>query len=157
MVSHLNWLNVLILSLFLSLQTFATTKTLPKVSFTSQKITIGAKKITVDIAKTHEQQEHGLMYREKMPVDAGMLFIFEQDQPLNFWMKNTYIDLSIAYIGKDKKIIDILDMKATSAMQTDYPTYPSSKPAMYALEMNQGWFTKNHIKIGDLLVLPRSK
>ena len=135
MVSHLNWRNVLILSLIFSFQVFATT---PKYKFTKKQIQIGTKKITVEIAKTPEQQAHGLMFREKMPADSGMLFIFENEQPLSFWMKNTYLDLSIAYIGKDKKIIDIIDMKATSSLQTSYPSYPSSKPAMYALEMNQG-------------------
>lgn len=154
MVSHLNWLNALILSLFLSVHAFATTN---KVSFESQKIQIGSKKITVEIASTREQQTQGLMFREKMPQNSGMLFIFDQEQPLNFWMKNTFINLSIAYIGKNKRIIDIIDMKATSAIETNFPSYPSSKPAMYALEMNQGWFTKNRIKIGDLLTLPRSK
>lgn len=153
MVSHLNWLNALILSLIFSVQVFAT----EEVKFTKQKIQIGSKKITVEIANTPQQQQRGLMYREKMAADAGMLFIFDQEQPLNFWMKNTYINLSIAYIGKNKKIVDIQDMKATSAIDTQWPTYPSAKPGMYALEMNQGWFTKNHIKIGDLLVLPRSK
>lgn len=151
MVSHLNWLNALILSLLFSFQVFATA---PKVTFTKQQVQIGAKKITVEIAKSRKQLEHGLMFREKMATDSGMLFIFPDEQPLSFWMKNTYIDLTIAYIGKDKKIIDIIDMKATSALQTSFPSYPSSKPAMYALEMNQGWFTKNRIKIGDLLKLP---
>ena len=154
MVSHLNWLNALILSLFFSTPTFAL---VPKVTFTKQQIQIGNKKINVDIAESRAQQEHGLMFREKMPKDEGMLFIFADEQPLSFWMKNTYIDLSIAYIGKDKKIIDIIDMKATSSLQTSYPSYPSSKPAMYALEMNKGWYTKNRIKIGDLLRLPSSK
>lgn len=154
MVSHLNWRNVLILSFFFVSQVFATT---PKISFDKKQIQIGTKKITVEIAVTREQHERGLMYREKMGADTGMLFIFDSEQPLSFWMKNTYIDLSIAYIGKDKKIIDIIDMKATSSLQKEFPSYPSSKPAMYALEMNQGWFTKNRIKIGDLLVLPRSQ
>lgn len=156
MVSHLNWLNALILSLFFSTHLSASTSS-AKVTFTSEKIQIGSKKISVEIAKTRAQLEHGLMFREKMPVNHGMLFIFAEEQPLNFWMKNTYIDLSIAYIGKNKKIIDIIDMKATSAVDTKFDSYPSSKPAMYALEMNQGWFAKNRIKIGDLLTLPRSK
>lgn len=158
MVSLLNWRNVLILSLFFTFQVFAGPKdSTPKVKFNKQQIQIGAKKITVEIAKTREQHEYGLMFREKLAADSGMLFIFEEEMPLSFWMKNTYIDLTIAYIGKDKKIIDIIDMKGTSAMQTDFPSYPSSKSAMYALEMNKGWYTKNRIKIGDLLVLPKGQ
>lgn len=156
MVSRLNWQNVLILNFFFAFQVFAGFKTaIPKVNFDKQQIQIGSKKITVEIAKTNAQHEHGLMFREKLSADSGMLFIFDEEMPLNFWMKNTYIDLSIAYVGKNKKIIDIIDMKGTSTMQTEFPSYPSSKPAMYALEMNKGWYAKNRIKIGDLLVLPK--
>jgi hypothetical protein len=142
--------------LFFSLSSFAVTPVTP-VKFEKEKIQIGTKKITVEMAKSRAQHEYGLMFREKLATDSGMLFIFDEEIPLSFWMKNTYIDLSIAYIGKDKKIVDILEMKSTTSIQTDYPSYPSAKPAMYALEMNKGWFTKNHIKIGDLLVLPRTK
>lgn len=155
MVSRLNWLNVLILSLFFYLPLLSAPAV--TVNFEKQKIQIGSKKITVEVAQTREQHEHGLMFREQLPLDSGMLFIFDEEMPLNFWMKNTYIDLSIAYIGKNKKIVDIQDMTATSSMQTQFPSYPSAKPAMYALEMNKGWFVKNHIKIGDLLILPRVK
>jgi uncharacterized membrane protein (UPF0127 family) len=81
-----------------------------------------------------------------------MLFIFENEQILSFWMKNTFIDLSIAYIDKNKKIVDIQEMKATNQMMVgDLPSYPSAKPAMYALEMNKGWFKKNKIEIGQAL------
>ena len=156
MVSHLNWRNVLILSLFFTFQVFAKApETSPK--FEKIQIQLGSKKLTVEVAKTREQHEYGLMNRNKLATDAGMLFVFENEMPLSFWMKNTFIDLSIAYIGKDKKIVDILEMKATSSIQTDFPSYPSSKPALYALEMNKGWYTKNHIKIGDLLVLPKGQ
>lgn len=156
MVSHLNWLNALIISLFFSAATFAVSP-VNTIKFEKEKIQIGSKKITVEIAKSRAQHEHGLMFRDHLAADSGMLFIFDEEMPLSFWMKNTYIDLSIAYIGKDKKIVDILDMKSTTSIETNYPSYPSSKPAMYALEMNKGWFAKNQIKVGDLLKLPQTK
>lgn len=118
--------------------------------FDTQDIEINKKKIHVEIAKTTEQQQHGLMYREALPKNEGMLFIFENEQPLSFWMKNTYIDLAIAYIDKNKVIVDIQEMKATNQMIVgEPPSYPSAKPAMYALEMNAGWFKKNKIHTGQ--------
>lgn len=155
MVLRLNWLAVLILSLFISFQTLLAKEVSaePKITFSKQKIQIGAKKITVEVAKTKEQHERGLMFRPSLAKDSGMLFIFDDEQPLSFWMKNTIIDLSIAYIGKDKKIVDILEMKATSSLDRDIPSYPSTRPAMYALEMTKGWFDQHKIKVGDALNL----
>ena len=67
-------------------------------------------------------------------------------------MKNTFVDLSIAYIGANKEILEIIDMKAMkSSLDVDVPSYPSSVKAQYALEVNQGWFKKNKIKVGDKL------
>ena len=85
------------------------------------------------------------MYRNSLPKDEGMLFIFDEERTLSFWMKNTYIDLAIAYFDKNQKIVDIQEMKATnSLMLEEPPSYPSAKPALYALEMNSGWFKKNN-------------
>ena len=120
-----------------------------KVQFEKVKIKIGSKIIAVEIAKTPDQHQYGLMNRSSLPANEGMLFVFDQEQTLSFWMKNTYIDLAIAYFDKNKKIVDIQEMKATNQMMVgDLPSYPSSKPAMYALEMNKNWFQKNKISIG---------
>jgi uncharacterized membrane protein (UPF0127 family) len=121
-----------------------------KINFDKQKIKIGSKIVEVEIAKTPDQHQYGLMNRNSLPENNGMLFIFENEQTLSFWMKNTFIDLSIAYIDKNKQIVDIQEMKATNQMMVDdLPSYPSAKPALYALEMNRGWFKKNKIKIGQ--------
>ncbi len=120
-----------------------------KVYYEKVKIKIGSKIIAVEIAKTPDQHQYGLMNRSSLPANEGMLFVFDQEQTLSFWMKNTYIDLAIAYFDKNKKIVDIQEMKATNQMMVgDLPSYPSAKPAMYALEMNKNWFQKNKISIG---------
>ena len=81
-----------------------------------------------------------------------MLFIFNEELVREFWMKNTLINLDIGYFDKNKKLIDIQQMKAvTSVMQTDLPRYPSKQPAMYALEMQQTWFKKNKFRYGGPL------
>jgi uncharacterized membrane protein (UPF0127 family) len=105
--------------------------------------------LEVELAKTPHQHAYGLMYRNSLPKDTGMLFVFENEQTLNFWMKNTLIDLDIAYFDKTKTIVDIQTMKAVvSVLQTQIPSYPSKKPAQFALEMNSGWFKKNGFKLG---------
>lgn len=122
----------------------------PAIQFQKGRISFGKKLINDEIAKTPQQHERGLMYRNSLPKDEGMLFIFDEERTLSFWMKNTYIDLAIAYFDKNQKIVDIQEMKATnSLMLEEPPSYPSAKPALYALEMNSGWFKKNNIKIGD--------
>lgn len=98
----------------------------------------------VEIADNNTSRQTGLMFRKSLAEDSGMLFVFENEQRLNFWMKNTYIPLSIAYIDKYGFIKDILSMKPLDISRT----YPSSVPAMYALEVNEGWFKKNNITAG---------
>lgn len=121
-----------------------------KVVFETTHIKIKNKKIKVEVAQTPEQHERGLMYRTRLGVDEGMIFIFQSERILSFWMKNTLIDLSIAYINKQKKIIDIQEMKAQSILSTkELLSYPSREPAMYALEMNKNWFKNNKIFVGD--------
>lgn len=145
---------------FLSLLLISTTVSAkdlnPSVKFDSAEIEVGSKKITVEIAATPQQHEKGLMYRETLEKNQGMLFLFDREQVLNFWMKNTYVDLSIAYINKKLKIVDIQEMKATTTLDISEPvTYPSKKPAMYALEMPKNWFKANNIKIGQTITLPK--
>jgi len=84
------------------------------------------------------------MFRKNLPSDAGMLFVFESEQRLSFWMRNTYIPLSIAYIDARGVIREILDM----APLDDSVTYPSRYPVKYALEVNRGWFASRGITPG---------
>lgn len=118
--------------------------------FEKKWIQIENKKIEVEIADTEEKRSFGLMYIEKLKSDQGMLFIFDSEQPLAFWMKNTLVDLSIGYFDKNKMLVDIQDMKGQkSIVNQDLRSYPSKTQAQYALEVPKGWFTRNKIKVGN--------
>ena len=112
-------------------------------------LTIKGKTIKVEVARTEKEQERGLMFRERMGKDEGMLFVYEREEMLSFWMKNTRLPLSIAFIDKDGKIVDIQDMEPFSL-----ETHTSAGPARYALEMNRGWFAREGIKVGDIVKIP---
>jgi uncharacterized membrane protein (UPF0127 family) len=121
-------------------------------TFEKKKITLGTKTLTVEIAKTLDQHERGLMFREKMATDDGMLFIFEDQAPRFFWMKNTLIDLSIGFFDKNGTLVDVQEMTSGKGIpDSSLLSYASAKPAKYALEMNKGWFDKNKIKMGTKL------
>ncbi len=102
--------------------------------------------LTVEIAKTPKEREFGFMERKKIPDGTGMIFIFEQDQILSFWMKNTPHPLSIAYIDSNGKIRNLYDM-------TPFSLSPivSTCSVRYALEVPQGWFEQEGIQIGDFV------
>lgn len=126
--------------------------------FDKSWIEIGGKKLEVEIADSQEKAAYGLMYRRSLKENEGMLFVFPSPQPLSFWMKNTFVDLSVAYFSESKILSEIIDMKAAkSEMQSHFETYPSSELAQYALEMRLGWFTKNKIKVGDKLKILTKK
>jgi len=124
------------MGLLLALSLFSASKT--------ARVVIGNDTLFVEVAVTEEERALGLMYREFLPENGGMLFIFEDEDYLSFWMKNTMIPLSIAFINSDGVIVDIQDMEP-------YTTTPhvSKKPAQFALEVNQGWFKKHGVKVGD--------
>lgn len=105
-------------------------------------------KVNAEIAVTESDRETGLMYRSSLNESDGMLFVFAQEQKLNFWMKNTYIALDIAYIDRNGIINEIYQMKPLDTSVT----YPSHKPAKYALEMNLGWFSRHKIKPGSKIL-----
>ena len=107
-------------------------------------LTIGTHKLTAEVATTPAQRQTGLMNRFSLKPDHGMLFVFEQSEPLSFWMHNTYIALSIAFIGADGTILNIEDMQP----QTDDPHW-SKGAAQYALEMKKGWFAERGIVAGN--------
>ncbi len=107
---------------------------------------IKGKEIQVEVAKTPEERAMGLMGRKHLGHEEGMLFIFEEEGYHSFWMKNTFIPLSIAFIDRAGQIIHIVDMKPLTLTSHRPP-----RPILYALEMNQGWFSKNRIKVGDVV------
>jgi uncharacterized membrane protein (UPF0127 family) len=107
--------------------------------------------VRVEIADTDAERQRGLMGRTALPEDQGMLFVFGGEQELSFWMRNTLIPLSIAYIDSEGRIVDIQDMKP---LDDDPPHYVSAEPARYALEVNRGFFEKHSIMVGDRAELP---
>ena len=116
-------------------------------------IKVGDKSLKVSLAITPEQQKRGLMNIQgmpptRLPEDQGMLFVYKREEMISFWMKNTTIPLSIAFIDKKGVIKEIKDMEPGS-MASVRP----KKPAQYALEVNRGWFTRNNVKVGDKLNL----
>ncbi|MBI2560412.1 MAG: DUF192 domain-containing protein [Planctomycetes bacterium] len=115
------------------------------------RLTVGEKEIHVEVADTPEKQEKGLMSRDKLEKDHGMLFVFPEETYLSFWMKDTKIPLSIAFIKSDGWIAQIEYMKPYSL-----EPHNSEMRVKYALEMNDGWFKENNIKIGDKIKIQSS-
>lgn len=111
---------------------------------------IKAKEVRVEVAKTEEERSRGLMERMSLGKDEGMLFIFEAEGDHGFWMKNTLLPLSIAFIDKEGRIVQITDMEPRTLSVHSPP-----KPILYALEMNRGWFAANGIKAGDTIRFSR--
>jgi len=105
--------------------------------------------VNAEIAEKAEDRNHGFMERKNIPDGTGMLFVFEKDQILSFWMKNTPHPLSIAYIDSKGKIRNIYDMTPYSLS-----SIISTVSVRYALEVPQGWYKKNGITEGDTVILP---
>jgi uncharacterized protein len=115
--------------------------TLPRI-----KVSAGIYQMDVQVAQTAKQREIGLMFRTEMPQQEGMLFVFEQPSKLCFWMKNTVLPLTAAFIADDGTIVNLADMKPQT---TD--SHCAMRPVRYVLEMNQGWFAKRGMKAGTRL------
>ncbi len=105
--------------------------------------------VRVEVANTDERRERGLMYRQSLPADAGMLFVYPAEDTLSFWMKNTTIPLDIAFIKADGWICDIQQMAPG-----DLGAHDSAMKAKFALEMNRGWFKAHDVTIGDRVEIP---
>ena len=110
------------------------------------RLTAGIHNINAELASTPQQREIGLMFRAAMPANDGMLFVFEQPGQQCFWMRNTLIPLSVAFIGDDGSVVNIDDMKPQTL-----DSHCSAKPVRFVLEMNEGWFAKRGIKAGSRL------
>ena len=105
-------------------------------------------KLNVEIADTDILRSNGLMYRKKLDENSGMFFTFDKEMILTFWMKNTYVPLSIAYISKEGVITGIFLMHPLDTSVT----YSSKEKSMFAFEVNQGWFSKKKIAKGCRII-----
>ena len=115
----------------------------PQMDLPRIKLSAGLHLIDTQVAASPEQRSTGLMFRRTMPPSEGMLFVFEQAAVQCFWMKNTLLPLSAAFVADDGTIVNLADMKPQT---TD--SHCSAQPVHYVLEMNQGWFGKKGIKAG---------
>lgn len=115
----------------------------PQLDLPRAELSVGMHRIDAQIARTHEQRQIGLMHRRQMPAHEGMLFVFEDDGVQCFWMRNTLIPLTAAFIDTSGRIVNLADMQPL-----DESSHCSSAPVRYVLEMNQGWFAQRHIQAG---------
>ncbi len=118
----------------------------PQLDLPRAKLSVGVHQITAQVAQTPNQRSTGLMFRKDMPQTEGMLFIFEQPGMQCFWMKNTLLPLTAAFVADNGEIVNLVDMQPHSEAP-----HCSTKPVRYVLEMNQGWFAKKGVKAGSKL------
>jgi len=112
----------------------------------SIKINAGMHVLQVEVARSPRERETGLMFRRSMGTNEGMLFVFEQPGVQCFWMKNTLLPLSVAFVADDGTVVNVDDMKPQTL-----DSHCSTKPVRYVLEMNDGWFAKRGVKAGSTL------
>lgn len=128
-------------------ESFPSQTNTPEILFGS----VADRALKMEIANSPSTRATGLMYRTKLGEDEGMLFVFPRPDYLSFWMKNTLIPLSIGYFSEDMRLLESFDMKPNQTEEV----YNARKPAMYALEVNQGWFAKHKIGKDAVLTLER--
>jgi len=109
-------------------------------------MSVGVHQIDAQVARTPQEHAIGLMFRKEMPLNEGMLFVFKEPSKQCFWMKNTLLGLTAAFVADDGTVVNLEDMQANT---TD--SHCSSQPVRYVLEVNQGWFAKKGIKAGAKL------
>ncbi len=112
-------------------------------------LNLNGSKLYIEVVADEDTRELGLMFRKELHKDKGMLFIFEREQTLSFWMKNTRIPLSIAYVKKNGIISQIFDMQPY-----DERPHISKEKVIYALEVNKGWFSEKNITAGYRIEFP---
>ena len=115
----------------------------PQTQLPRTTLNAGMHLIQVQLATTQEQRAIGLMYRREMPANEGMLFVFEQPAGQCFWMKNTLLPLTAAFVADDGTIVNLADMQPQTTNG-----HCSAKPVRFVLEMHQGWFAKRGIQAG---------
>jgi uncharacterized membrane protein (UPF0127 family) len=115
----------------------------PQMDLPRTQLTVGMYRLDVQVARSQQELETGLMFRRQMPAYEGMLFVFERPGVQCFWMKNTVIALTAAFIADDGSIVNLADM---APMTED--NHCSAQPVRYVLEVNQGWFAQHHVHAG---------
>jgi uncharacterized protein len=137
------WLSIYLSSTLASLTAWAQE---PQTQLPRTTLTAGMFQIDAQVAQTPDQRAVGLMHRKEMPQAEGMLFVFESSSQQCFWMKNTILPLTAAFIADDGTIVNLADMKPQAL-----DSHCSAKPVRFVLEMNQGWFAKKGLKAGSKL------
>lgn len=139
-------LRLILASTLLAVSHLSIAQEMPQLDLPRVTLGAGMYKIEAQVAGTSDQRTTGLMYRKEMPQYEGMLFVFEQPSGLCFWMKNTLIPLTAAFVADDGTVVNLADMKPQT---TD--SHCALRPVRYVLEMNQGWFAKRGLKAGSKL------
>ena len=139
----MKYIAVVLLGLAAIMGSTAHAQDAPQMDLQRIKLSAGLHLIDTQVAASPEQRATGLMFRRAMPLSEGMLFVFEQASVQCFWMKNTLLPLTAAFVADDGTIVNLADMKPQT---TD--SHCSRQPVRYVLEMNQGWFSKKGIQAG---------
>ena len=139
----------ILISVFITIASFASYAQTPQTHLQRATLLVGMFQIDAQIAQTPEERQIGLMFRVQMPQAEGMIFIFEEPSKQCFWMKNTILPLTAAFVSDDGTIVNLADMKPQTT-----ETHCSAKPVRFVLEMNQGWFVKKGINAGSKLKGP---
>ena len=142
-------LSIYLLSLLFLITGSAWSQDDPQMRLPRVSLSAGMHLIQAQVAATPQERAIGLMFRKEMPVNEGMLFAFEQASEQCFWMKNTLIPLTAAFVADDGTIVNLADMQPRSL-----DSHCSSKPVRFVLEMNKGWFDKRGLKAGSKLSGP---
>jgi uncharacterized membrane protein (UPF0127 family) len=121
----------------------ASAQGMPQTQLPRATLNAGMHLIQVQLAQDFDQRQIGLMWRKEMPQNEGMLFVFDQPAVQCFWMRNTLLPLTAAFVSDDGSIVNLADMKPLSD-----DSHCSKKPVRFVLEMNQGWFAKRNIQAG---------
>jgi uncharacterized membrane protein (UPF0127 family) len=142
-------LSIPLLGLLLALLGPAWSQEAPQLQLPRVTLSAGMYLIQAQVASSPQERTVGLMFRKEMPANEGMLFVFEQASGQCFWMKNTLLPLTAAFVADDGTIVNLADMQPQSL-----DSHCSARPVRYVLEMNKGWFEKRGLKAGARLSGP---
>jgi uncharacterized membrane protein (UPF0127 family) len=113
--------------------------------FAKAEVRLAGQRLKLEVADSDSKRAYGLMFVEKLEPNTGMIFIFESERTLSFWMKNTLIPLSIGYFDADRRFVNSHEMLPEVMGKMDLKSYPSTRPAQYAIELPAGWFLKHEL------------